>query len=348
MACNGNNHGPNCQCGWGGVFYGLGLTTEKSLWQRKESYINPNAKCPRCRASVYFYHSPFGGKVFFDAMGPPWPKHPCTDSFNSSINNDEVKGSSKTIALRDINRSQPVVALEPGWFHTFCSNIQTVDSDPTVTVFYLGDQGDEKQLFSRIRRDQVDVLWPILLKRSADRKHYEISTLKAKESEPSEFRFTAFVSVNDLINFENALRLQNEITLTKEVLPNLKSALSPKPAIVPKLNTKRPKLTIDVINGIKEKKQKIKLEEKEKRLKEAADRSAEKVMKKAKEREDFIKNSGIEIKKKPKLKLTKSQIRESKKQQQRDLEKEHTLNVDRGPIKTLLELAFENANKKAS
>ena len=69
MACNGNNHGPNCHCGWGGVFHGFGLTTEKSLWQRKESYTNPNAKCPRCGASVYFYLSPFGGKVFFDAMG---------------------------------------------------------------------------------------------------------------------------------------------------------------------------------------------------------------------------------------------------------------------------------------
>jgi hypothetical protein len=348
MACNGNNHGPNCQCGWGGVFHGLGLTTEKSLWQRKESYTNPNAKCPRCRASVYFYLSPFGGKVFFDAMGPPWPKHPCTDSFNSSIINDEVKGSSKTMALRDIYRSQPLVALEPGWFHTFCNNIQTVDSDPTVTVFFLGDQGDEKQLFSRIRRDQVDVLWPILLKRSVDRKHYEISTLKAKESEPSELRFTAFVSVNELMNYESALRLQNEITLTKEVLPNLKPAISPKPAIAPKLATERPKLTIDAISGVKEKKQKIKLEEKEKRQKEEATRSAEKAIKKAKERENFTKNSGIDIKKKPKLKLTKSQIREGKKQQQRDLEKKHTLNVDRGPIKTSLELAFENANKKTS
>ena len=60
----------------------------------------------------------------------------------------------------------------------------------------------EKQLFSRISRDQVDILWPILLKRSADRKYYEISTLKVKEVEPSEFRFCAFGSVKDLVNFE--------------------------------------------------------------------------------------------------------------------------------------------------
>jgi hypothetical protein len=27
---------------------------------------------------VYYYESPYGGRVFFDSLGPPWPKHPCT------------------------------------------------------------------------------------------------------------------------------------------------------------------------------------------------------------------------------------------------------------------------------
>jgi hypothetical protein len=44
------------------------------------SYVNPNARCPVCGASVYFYQSPYGGRVFFDELGPPWPKHPCTDN----------------------------------------------------------------------------------------------------------------------------------------------------------------------------------------------------------------------------------------------------------------------------
>jgi hypothetical protein len=29
---------------------------------------------------VFFYQSPFGGRVFFDDLGWPWPKHPCTDN----------------------------------------------------------------------------------------------------------------------------------------------------------------------------------------------------------------------------------------------------------------------------
>jgi len=45
------------------------------------SYVNPNARCPVCRAPVIFYRSPYDGRVFFDPpLGPPWPKHPCTDS----------------------------------------------------------------------------------------------------------------------------------------------------------------------------------------------------------------------------------------------------------------------------
>jgi hypothetical protein len=45
-----------------------------------ETYIIPNARCPVCKKSVFFYESPNGGRVFFDELGPPWPKHSCTDN----------------------------------------------------------------------------------------------------------------------------------------------------------------------------------------------------------------------------------------------------------------------------
>lgn len=48
--------------------YRLGLT-----------YVNPNARCPVCGVDVYYYQSPDDGRVFFDELGPPWPKHACTD-----------------------------------------------------------------------------------------------------------------------------------------------------------------------------------------------------------------------------------------------------------------------------
>lgn len=44
------------------------------------SFVDPNARCPVCYDKVFFYRSPFDGRVSFDELGPPWPKHPCTDN----------------------------------------------------------------------------------------------------------------------------------------------------------------------------------------------------------------------------------------------------------------------------
>jgi hypothetical protein len=49
-------------------------------FQTVHSYVNPNAYCPVCGKRVYYYRSPEGGRVFFDDLGWPWPKHKCTDT----------------------------------------------------------------------------------------------------------------------------------------------------------------------------------------------------------------------------------------------------------------------------
>lgn len=89
MGCNAWNHSSNCSCGWGGgngyggnggvrIFDGFVWRLDRR--PTADSFVNPNAICPVCGARVYFYQSPFGGRVFFDHLGPPWPKHPCTDN----------------------------------------------------------------------------------------------------------------------------------------------------------------------------------------------------------------------------------------------------------------------------
>jgi hypothetical protein len=45
----------------------------------RQCYVNPNATCLVCSAGVYFYANRFGSRVYFHELGPPWPKHPCTD-----------------------------------------------------------------------------------------------------------------------------------------------------------------------------------------------------------------------------------------------------------------------------
>ncbi len=107
MSCNGWNHGPNCNCGWGGQWHGnipagggagtsfLPLTNSNNLRELARTYglarrldprsdfrsiTIPNASCPVCGKSVFFYQNAHGSRVFFDELGPPWPKHPCTDN----------------------------------------------------------------------------------------------------------------------------------------------------------------------------------------------------------------------------------------------------------------------------
>jgi hypothetical protein len=93
----GFNHYADCTCGWC-VYYGRMSRSERRRLEsdmrhrdavnalKRESarsisgcYVNPNAKCPVCSAPVFFYANEHGSRVFFDDLGPPWPKHPCTD-----------------------------------------------------------------------------------------------------------------------------------------------------------------------------------------------------------------------------------------------------------------------------
>lgn len=88
MGCNAHNHPPDCDCGWGGDTGSYGITDRPSLsgvlgqmgFASIDSITSPNARCPVCGDQVYFYRSSDGGSVYFDELGPPWPKHPCMDN----------------------------------------------------------------------------------------------------------------------------------------------------------------------------------------------------------------------------------------------------------------------------
>ena len=99
--CNAHNHPIDCDCGWGGgsnssfsvngVFQKLQLQALRINTYIFESYTNPNAICPVCGEPVFFYQNSYGSRVFFDELGPPWPKHPCTDNGNLPQKNTSVK-----------------------------------------------------------------------------------------------------------------------------------------------------------------------------------------------------------------------------------------------------------------
>lgn len=131
--CNAWNHHPNCTCGWGGVGH-LGRRESSNhnnaprygwvppITSTYESYVNPNALCPVCGAAVFFYQSPNGGRVFFDELGPPWPKHPCTDS--SSI--PKKLGTSGILDTKSGADRQYRWQTE-GWYPFFFTLITEID-----------------------------------------------------------------------------------------------------------------------------------------------------------------------------------------------------------------------------
>ena len=109
----GHNHYLDCTCGWC-VKYGRRATRRPVVtsggWERTfrtfESFTIPNAACPVCGASVFFYQSPSGGRVFFDELGPPWPKHPCTDN---------GRPPSRPIRLESAPKASPHRWQRDGW-----------------------------------------------------------------------------------------------------------------------------------------------------------------------------------------------------------------------------------------
>lgn len=89
--CNAANHPPSCTCGFGGDGH-LGRISHKAFAKNSlektpffgqySSFLNPNAKCPECGQNVFYYENSYGSKVWFDDIGPPWPKHHCLDDLS--------------------------------------------------------------------------------------------------------------------------------------------------------------------------------------------------------------------------------------------------------------------------
>lgn len=127
--CNSWNHSYDCRCGFGGEGH-LGRNNsstrifESNFLNHRisyESFVNPNAKCPVCEAPVFFYQSPYGGKVFFDELGHPWLKHPCTD--NSLINSD-VKLKTEPSGSEDTNFNRERNWEKEGWESLVCYQLE--------------------------------------------------------------------------------------------------------------------------------------------------------------------------------------------------------------------------------
>jgi hypothetical protein len=174
MGCNAWNHRSNCTCDFrGGYGYGGGgryggasragfsavpVEPASAGWSRARgdgtvaSYVNPNARCPVCGASVYFYRSPYDGRVFFDDLGPPWPKHGCTDSSRSHTARPRVMPSGRVFIELASSDAEAPREREEGW-EPLCSSSVSETGRRTVLTGHLGDKSAKLFLFDVAKFD---------------------------------------------------------------------------------------------------------------------------------------------------------------------------------------------------
>jgi hypothetical protein len=166
MACNGYNHSKSCKCNFRGGHLGTRPPTWRgwSVRSARWYFSGPNAKCPECRAPVFYVPGPRGGGTYFDRFGPPWPKHACTNKPKLY----SPYGSSDKPKLRN-RRSE---FERDRWLPFFIRNIERLAAgtiihgvaldDPTVLHFgslnpdIAPDQ--ERPIYFRAMEDQIGLV----------------------------------------------------------------------------------------------------------------------------------------------------------------------------------------------
>lgn len=85
--CNAWNHGPGCNCGWGGGSYGGSGTVSVSAGlgnslanEIKDAETYPTT-CWWCGEMVFYHTNGFGDSVLFDSLGSPWRVHSCWKNY---------------------------------------------------------------------------------------------------------------------------------------------------------------------------------------------------------------------------------------------------------------------------
>lgn len=123
-------------------------------FQKVGSYINPNARCLVCGDQVFYYQSPYGGRVFFNDVGWPWDKHPCTDDPNSQ--NVQVKRIYSSRSSNTEFKSRDGERLD-------LYEIASLKEDETNIVLRFGRIGDYRSFQVMTTISELAKTWDITM-----------------------------------------------------------------------------------------------------------------------------------------------------------------------------------------
>jgi hypothetical protein len=200
MPCNGHGHPPNCDCGWGGVFYdSAGIGYSPQHWQRPESHTHPNARCQHCGQKVFFYRSPNGGSVFFDELGSPWPKHNCVGTRTQRF---------------DVQAQSTPGSKRRQWSFLWKEKWPLPENEGTLLI-----DTQDRPLFVKARFSSIPLWTPIWIsKRPNGTGRYSISLPQYRAGKVTEKIFNAF-TLKSLTSLDNAKYFKGTIREINKGLP---------------------------------------------------------------------------------------------------------------------------------
>ena len=106
-------------------------------------FVNPNARCPVCGDAVFFYANQFGSRVYFDDLGPPWPKHPCTDNPRRHIATHAEQSGAPTIRPKGLMQELITAANAVGHFRGKAPGVRAPHDWTLLVVTAIERQGEK-------------------------------------------------------------------------------------------------------------------------------------------------------------------------------------------------------------
>ena len=255
--CNAWNHPIDCACGWGGSghhgrFSEIANQTQASglrsqlEWESQKfqsevkSYINPNARCPVCSAPVFFYQSPEGGRVFFDELGPPWHKHPCTEVRQLPLEGKAHTSGPTTIQVSDLPEPKRYAWQNNEWEPFVCETIAAVPPDAQCTAISGLRRGAKLVLF--ILESDFTPRAPYLVK-YRDASTYFLATVQSRKGICEAFNAIAYRHLLDALRSKRSKPAANSEKAVKKALPR---HLNKKPNAPLPIRHEQPKTAIEI------------------------------------------------------------------------------------------------------
>ena len=107
---------------------------------------------------MYFYANEHGSRVFFDHLGPPWPKHPCTDIPRNYVPKDRSPQRRARGVVQDLISAANIVGLFDNkvfgrrapdeWTVLVILSVGRIGDENTVAAEYLDSRDGETTTFA--------------------------------------------------------------------------------------------------------------------------------------------------------------------------------------------------------